>query len=294
MKKSLRVCSCIALFFFAGTLFPPPVSSQSSGDVRRANILGLVLDPQGRPIEGAAVSARDEQDRLVARAETNQEGIYLMECLDPDQYQLSFDPASTGLQQQTAGADLTSAGLVVNWAASATASTVSLMRPGTCCRGSASPGSASLRQANIVGIVLDGHGSPVEGVEIAARDRNNQLVARALTANRGAYSLECLEPGQYQLSLAPLETGFRGQTVAVSLGSDGIFADWSVSSEAPAVAVARRGMCCDVPASSVAEVLAPLIGLGGLAATSGIGAAAAAGVFSGEENTPRSPVSPSE
>ena len=96
-------------------------------------------------------------------------------------------------------------------------------------------------RANIVGTVRDTQGNPVGGLVISAQDPGGELVASAVTDDEGEYVMECLNQDQYNLSLDPVTTGFRGQTVVVSLGPEGLNANWSVSSTAPAVATAKPG-----------------------------------------------------
>lgn len=96
-------------------------------------------------------------------------------------------------------------------------------------------------RANIVGTVLDVQGNPVGGLVISAQDPSGELVASAVTDEEGEYVMECLNQDQYNLSLDPVTTGFRGQTVVVSLGPEGLMANWTVSGTAPAVAAAKPG-----------------------------------------------------
>ena len=60
----------------------------------RINIVGEVVDSQGRPIEGVDItlSVKDgiDKNRVVARERTNQSGEYIFECLDRDQYQATL------------------------------------------------------------------------------------------------------------------------------------------------------------------------------------------------------------
>ncbi len=101
--------------------------------------------------------------------------------------------------------------------------------------------SGALQAATITGLVLDSQGSPVSGVEIAARDPGSRVMARSVTNAEGRYLLEGLAAGQLSLTLNPLETGFQGETAVVSLGAEGLTVNWTVSTTAPALAAAAPG-----------------------------------------------------
>jgi hypothetical protein len=93
----------------------------------------------------------------------------------------------------------------------------------------------------IVGMVGTVQGKPVPGVKIAARDVSGKIVKVAATDLRGQYALQDLSPGRYQLTLDPINSGFKGETVASAVGAEGLTVNWMVSQVAPALATAAVG-----------------------------------------------------
>jgi hypothetical protein len=93
----------------------------------------------------------------------------------------------------------------------------------------------------IVGMVGTVQGKPVPGVKIAARDASGKVVRVAATDIRGQYALQDLSPGRYQLTLDPINSGFKGETVASAVGAEGLTVNWMVSQVAPALAAAAVG-----------------------------------------------------
>jgi hypothetical protein len=96
--------------------------------------------------------------------------------------------------------------------------------------------------ATLAGAILDVQGKPVEGVEISVQDATGKTVASAVTNAKGVYAMEGIPPGQYHVSLNPLNTGFQGQTVVATVSEKGLTVSWTVSSTAPAVAAATPGI----------------------------------------------------
>jgi len=95
--------------------------------------------------------------------------------------------------------------------------------------------------AAIVGSVIDRLGNPVMGVQISVRDMQNHVVGQDVTGPNGKYTIDGLLPGQYQVSLKPLATGYIPQTVVAHLGSQKLTVKWTVSRNAPALATATSG-----------------------------------------------------
>lgn len=130
----------------------------------------------------------------------------------------------------------------------------------------------------IVGMVGTVQGKPVTGVKIAARDVSGKVVRESATDIRGQYALQNLAPGRYQLTLDPLNSGFKGETVASAVGVDGLTVNWMVSQVAPALATAAVGVGGTEPTPSGPEPIGALLFLGGSGAL--LGVAAGLGAFS--------------
>lgn len=146
--------------------------------------------------------------------------------------------------------------------------------------------------ADVGGAVKSAQGQPVSGLQVIAKDASGKVVGQATTASNGSYLIKGVNPGSYNFTLAPGSTGFQGQTVASSLGPDGLCLNWGVSSNAPAVATAQPGIACQ-PAAAAAGGWGTAEYVGAGAGVVGAGAIAAAVTIPGGENN-KSPQSPSQ
>ena len=115
----------------------------------------------------------------------------------------------------------------------------------------------------IVGMVGTVQGTPVPGIRIAARDVSGKIVRVAATDVRGQYALQDLSPGRYQLTLDPINSGFKGETVASAVGANGLTVNWMVSQVAPALATAAVGASSTQDNGTNKDVIAGLAVLGG-------------------------------
>jgi hypothetical protein len=118
---------------------------------------------------------------------------------------------------------------------------------------------------------------------VYARNRQDRVIARAVTNEKGEYFLACLVQGNYALTLDPRKTAFQGKTIVVHVGTGGVVVNWRVSRMTPAAAALRRGTCCG---AAVAWY--------GLPALIGGGAAAAGAAVAIDNNPRRHPESPSQ
>jgi hypothetical protein len=134
----------------------------------------------------------------------------------------------------------------------------------------------------VIGTVRDIRGRPVSGVKIVGKQRSAPILTEAIADARGQYALTNISPGRYLLTLDPLNTPFRGQTVVTAVGPQGLTVDWIVSSTAPAIASAVPGATSAGAFGLSPETLGFLgfLGLSGLE----VGIAAGAGAF----DSPRS------
>src|SRR2546428_5442773 len=74
------------------------VTTAGRGLKIRSNVRGEVRDEQGNPIKGAEITAQDLEGKVTARAATNDNGQYLMECLELKQYQMILSALPPGFQ----------------------------------------------------------------------------------------------------------------------------------------------------------------------------------------------------
>jgi hypothetical protein len=144
---------------------------------------------------------------------------------------------------------------------------------------------AQRERASAGGLVLDAERRPVPGVEVYARNRQDAIVARGVTNDKGEYLLACLVPGNYALTLDPKKTAFRGKTTIVHVGTGGVVVNWRVSQVTEAITMLHRGTCCG---AAVAWYGLPALILGG-------GGATGVGIAVGIDDSPRrQPESPSQ
>ena len=101
-------------------------------------------------------------------------------------------------------------------------------------------------RANINGIVRNEDGDPVANVKIELIDAKGAVIGSSESASAGSYRIDCVEQGQYTLSLRPGTTGYQAETVVVPLGERGVRVDWNVAEHKPALAIATAdGGICD-------------------------------------------------
>lgn len=93
----------------------------------------------------------------------------------------------------------------------------------------------------VAGMVGNPQGSPVAGVKIVARNSSGKVISEAVTDSRGQYAVRNLAPDRYQITLDPLNSPFKGQTVVAAVGTEGLTVNWMVSQVAPALATAAVG-----------------------------------------------------
>jgi hypothetical protein len=147
--------------------------------------------------------------------------------------------------------------------------------------GSSSP-ALSREVANIVNTVRDTQGNPIQGMGISVHDTNGKVITRVVTNEEGRAVMEDLDQGQYQLALDPLMTGFQGGTVDVSLGTNGLVVNWTVSSTSLAATSVTPGSGAGgiLGLGTTGSVI-----VGAPTATGvGVGAAALGGAFDGGGN----------
>jgi protocatechuate 3,4-dioxygenase beta subunit len=155
-------------------------------------ITGVVTNTSSADIAGASVTVY--QDAVVAgSATTADDGTYTVNSLAPGSYTVSFAPppptGSAGgsenyLPQNYDAESLSSAGDPVLVSAGETTSAVDA---------SLQPGGA------ISGVVLDGSGAPVDGVEVEAYDSNGLPMPATQSGADGTWSIDRLPAGVYSI-----------------------------------------------------------------------------------------------
>src|SRR5689334_18318055 len=64
---------------------------RSSAQISTATMTGTVTDPQGAPVEGVKVLVIETNTNFEVRSETNAEGLYRIQSLQPGTYDVTFE-----------------------------------------------------------------------------------------------------------------------------------------------------------------------------------------------------------
>jgi len=305
MKERGRgVAILVALMVLAGPL-PQAFSQQNEESNRRSvlrsNIVGKVVNAQGNPIKNAKVTVQDpDNQELVARGTTNDDGNYVIECLDQRKYHLLLSALPERFVGQTAVVELGKEGLIVQWSASTEAPAIATTKTGGGVCGCGvewlsereKSNRRSVLRSNIVGKVVDAQGNPIKNAKVTVQEPDDQdVVARRRTDDKGNYVFECLEHDKYHLLLSALPERFVGQTAVVELGKEGLIVQWSASTEAPAIATARTGggVCgCGAAWLSERSRIGALLAAGVVV----VGVGVSVGVLVSDDDDPRKPQPP--
>lgn len=135
----------------------------------------------------------------------------------------------------------------------------------------------------LIGVVYDTAGLSVPGMKVIAKDPSGKIMGEAITETQKPYVMRNLPTGQYQLTLDPLKSPFKGQTVLSSLNAEGLTVNWLVSENTEALATATPGVNDSTGLFGLSpEATGGLIFLSTAGLISGI--LAGAGVFEGNNN----------
>ena len=107
-----------------------------------SNILGVVSDPQGNPVNGCHVNVTDSGGNVVRDGRTDLYGRYCIPAVDPGTYTLALDPRDTGVQSGTGVVNLQLEGLTVDWKAAKDKPAVATAIPGVVSKAAATCGAA--------------------------------------------------------------------------------------------------------------------------------------------------------
>lgn len=135
----------------------------------------------------------------------------------------------------------------------------------------------------IVGMVGTLQGNPVPGIKILAKDPAARVISAAVTDARGRYALPNLAPDRYQLTLDPLNSPYKGQTVVSAVGNEGLTVNWLVSQTTAALATAAPGSATPSSVANGSPATGALIFLGGSGLISGV--LGGTGLFGARGNT---------
>lgn len=164
--------------------------------VRGGVVSGTIRDVGGQPLAGVDLDVFDATGSRITLydADTTPTGDYLLGPLPPGAYTLRADPmAATGLAERFNG-DTDALGLA----------TPLLVEAGGVHAGV----DFTLQTAGtIAGVVSDGEGSPIAGIDLDLWEATTRtrLRASATTAVDGSYVVEGLNPGEYLVRADPAE-----------------------------------------------------------------------------------------
>ena len=96
-----------------------------------ADLVGNVIDLQGRAVPGVEVVVQDTAGNIFGRATTDAAGHYEIAGLSPSTYDYTLNPLATGFKGGNAVSYLDRDGLTVNWKVSPVGDAVALASPGS-------------------------------------------------------------------------------------------------------------------------------------------------------------------
>ena len=98
----------------------------AAGQAMSATVCGVAQDPQGNPISGVSITAKDASGKLLGQTVTGSKGEYEIGNLEQGTLDLFLDPGTASVQGGSGILDMTGKSRMVNWqvssAHSATAS----------------------------------------------------------------------------------------------------------------------------------------------------------------------------
>ncbi len=103
--------------------------------------------------------------------------------------------------------------------------------------------------SNILGIVYDSQGKPVNGCRVVVTDSSGKVIAEGRTDLYGRYCITTIDPNAYTLVLEPDNTGVESGTGVVNLQLEGLTVDWTAAKDKPAIASAAPGVASPAAAS---------------------------------------------
>jgi len=82
-----------------------------------SNILGIVSDPDGKPVHGVRIYVTNAGGNVATQGRTDLYGRYCLRNITPGTYTINLDPESSGVQAGSGVAQLELEGLTVDWGA---------------------------------------------------------------------------------------------------------------------------------------------------------------------------------
>lgn len=107
-----------------------------------SNILGVVNDAQGNPLNGCHVSVTDSGGKVVREGRTDLYGRYCIPAVDPGTYTLMLDPNGAPVQSGSGVVNLELEGLTVDWKGTKDKPAVATSTPGVASPAAATCGVA--------------------------------------------------------------------------------------------------------------------------------------------------------
>ena len=97
--KRLSLLSVLLLFVVLFSALRLPAQTQTTGE-----ITGVVIDPSGAVVANAKVTLKDNSKGSTQSAETNKEGVYHFQLLNPSNYTITV--SSSGFQEAATVVDV--------------------------------------------------------------------------------------------------------------------------------------------------------------------------------------------
>jgi len=91
------------------------------------------------------------------------------------------------------------------------------------------------RAAEVAGKIADRSGAPVPKVTVSVKNKAGVQIGSGISDATGRYAIRNLDAGIYTFVV-------NGQTAVAYVDADGLTVDWGIAYDAPAIAVARRGI----------------------------------------------------
>src|SRR5580658_8150869 len=136
--------------------------------------------------------------------------------------------------------------------------------------------SAAASAASVGGTMASSQGQPLTGVQVIVKDASGHVFGQGAPGSGGVYDIQGLQPGNYNFTLDPGSSGYKGQTVASYVGADGICLNCGILTTSPAVVSSQPGATCQLAAggydtSEMVGAGAGVLGAGAIGAAIGFG-----------------------
>jgi hypothetical protein len=103
--------------------------------------------------------------------------------------------------------------------------------------------------SNILGVVNDAQGNPLNGCHVSVTDSSGKVVRDGRTDLYGRYCIPAVDPGTYTLMLDPNGAVVQSGSGVVNLQLEGLTVDWTGAKDKPAVATSTPGVASPAAAT---------------------------------------------